>query len=109
MRFYDCLSIFEVENEHKTGPSDSVEEASANQGPASVGVGQILVHHQEAVSEVEISFERILRGERTAPEVVDGCLGHAREPIAFKPQTPAEVDFFHVGEKVFIEASCFKI
>ena len=67
---------------------------------------QILVKQQQIVAEVEICLAWIALLQRGTANVVHHTRRHCHYSTATCPDTPAKVNFFHMGKETPVEAAC---
>ena len=67
------------------------------------------MQHEQVVAEVEICLAWVLGRQRPASQVVDRCIGHGADAPPGKAYAPAQVDFFHVGEEIGVEAAALEV
>ena len=100
-----CRGTLEVAAGNHLRPCQRVEEPAAKQKPATDAVGQILVHHQQIVAEVQIHLPGISGLKTSSTQMAHRCRRHHGNTESCQPDAPAEVNFLHMGEKLRIQAS----
>lgn len=72
-------------------------------------IRQILIKHQQIISEIQKSLSRILFFQRSPSYMIYHTLRNTDKLFSPTAQTPAQVNFFHVGKKMTIQTSNFTI
>lgn len=69
---------------------------------------QVFIEQGHVVAEVQVGFLPIVLGQGPPPDMVNRGLGVEHDFVAEVLHPPTEVDFFHVGEEVFVQSSVFE-
>lgn len=105
MGFEDGLELAGVAFGEEAEGGNPVEEDAECQNTTQTVGRQVLVEHRQVVAEVELRLERRAFWQRAAADMVDDRVGAVDDLVAAVLAAPAEVDLFHVGEEVVIEAT----
>ena len=73
------------------------------------GLREILVDHEQIVTEIEVGLAWIVIGKCASTEVIDGTLRHACQLVTPHVQSPAEVDLLHVSKELIVESAQFVV
>ena len=107
VRANNRLGIAEVEAGKALEECERVVEAANEQRAARVFCWQILVQKKQVVAEVEVGFAWIALWKAAATEVIHLALGNVAVAVASVEQSPAKVNFLHVGKEVLVESTHF--
>ena len=109
VRANNRLGIAEVEAGKALEECERVVEAANEQRFLSVFCWQILVQKEQIVAEIEVGFAWVALWKATTTEVIHLALGNVAVAVASVEQSPAKVNFLHVGKEVLVESTHFQI
>ena len=100
--------------EQGSGPFDQElqsRDAIQDHAPEQHGVQRALVvvldQHVQVVPKIQVGLERTDFLQRSSSKVEDHRLSTRANSVPSVLQSPAQVNFLHVGEKIFVQASHF--
>lgn len=97
--FYNLRNVRPLSLEQKENAGQAIEQFSGKDAATAFAGMQIFVKHQQVVAKIQKGFSRTLVGEGGASDVEDAG-GRARpNAVAHQLQSPAQINFFHVGEE----------
>lgn len=88
---------FALQKEENAG--QAIKQFSGKDAATAFAGMQIFVKHQQVVAKIQKGFSRTLVGEGGAADVEDAGGRAGPNAVAHQLQSPAQIDFFHVGEK----------
>lgn len=102
--FYNLRDVRPLALQQKECAGEAIEQfAGEDAGRLFAGM-KILMQHQQVVAEIEEGFARTLVGQGGAANVKNARSGTRPNAVSHELESPAQIDFFHVGEKRKIQA-----
>src|SRR5690606_819383 len=93
--------------ECKLNSCDTIQTEPEKQEPKQIWKREILQHHREIISKIQKSFLRILIAERPSANVIHSRFSRVHDFLSRIFQSPAQIYFFLMGKKTFIETALF--
>ena len=94
-----------VKRQHVFSPCQSVEQTAPYQRRTPAGIRQILMEHQQVIAEIKVCLARIFRRQRPSAKMIHFGRRNHGYLLSKQQYTPAQIDFFHVGEKRRIKST----
>ena len=101
MGFYNAFEIAEFALENVADCGEPVDAFPEKNLCVFAFFRKVFPEHQKVVTVIEVEFPRRIVWKGSASHVIDLALGYAPDLMAGKRGSPAEIDFLHVGEKLF--------
>ena len=102
--FYNLRNVRPLALQQKENAGQAIEQFAGEDAGRFLAGMQVFVQHQQVVAEIEEGFARTLVGQGGAANVK--YTGSRARPytVSHELESPAQINFFHVGEKRKIQA-----
>lgn len=108
MRTYNSKKMSRLSGKQELNAGNSIQHSTRKQLQVQVPRSMVLEKQKEIVPEIVVGLLRVHFSQGTRAHMIHGRIFAIHHLIAKVSQPPAKINFFHMGEKIFIKPANFK-